>query len=282
MYDFLIANNLTIVDFKYPQPVSYTYFCHKNCTYTWIDHILSTFYDCDDISSCQIIPEECGNVGDHLPLRVENAIKKVHCIPGIGDSRFVSNPRPQWGDTKRQLEYRNILTKKLQCIPTLNMLDIEDQNDCQWRIDSYMQAINKAIHSATKEAGCTPEVRFNPKPYWCPELSRLREKKRFWWDLWMQNDQPRTGEVYRCYKAVKKLFRQVCRRNVSNLQKEEYRSISYRAQNLNKFWSSIKAKRRKKSNSSLQPSKLADYYSSIMQDNAKITEKAATNINRCA
>ena len=40
-----------------------------------------------------------------------------------------------------------------------------------------------------------------------------------------------------------------------------------------KFWSSIKAKRRKKSNSFLQPSKLADYYSSIMQDNAKLTEE---------
>ena len=83
----------------------------------------------------------------------------------------------------------------------------------------------------------------------------------------MQNDRPRTGEVYRCYKAVKKLFRQVCRRNVSNLQKEEYRSI------INSYRSSIKAKRRKKSNSSLQPSKLADYYSSIMQDNAKLTEE---------
>ena len=42
-----------------------------------------------------------------------------------------------------------------------------------------MQAINQAIHSATKEAGCTPEVRFKPKPYWCPELNRLREKKTF-------------------------------------------------------------------------------------------------------
>ena len=88
----------------------------------------------------------------------------------------------------------------------------------------------------------------------------------------MQNDQPRTGEVYRCYKAVKKLFRQVCRRNVSNLQKEEYHSIinSYRTF---KFWSSIKAKRRKKSNTSLRPRKLADYYSSIMQDNDKLTEE---------
>ena len=56
------------------------------------------------------------------------------------------------------------------------MLDIEDQNDCRWRINSYMQAINKAIHSAIKDAGCTPEVRFKPKHYWCPELSRLREK----------------------------------------------------------------------------------------------------------
>ena len=86
--------------------------------------MLSTSYDCDDISSCQIISEESGNVGDHLPLRVE-FVSRV--LVTVDSSR---NPRPQWGDTKRQLEYQNIITKKLQCIPTLNMLKIEDQNDC--------------------------------------------------------------------------------------------------------------------------------------------------------
>ena len=62
------------------------------------------------------------------------------------------------------------------------------------------------------------------------------------------------------------------RRNVSNLQKEGYHSIinSYRTF---KFWSSIKAKRRKKSNTSLRQSKLADYSSSIMQDNDKLMEE---------
>ena len=51
-----------------------------------------------------------------------------------------------------------------------------------------MLAINKAIYSATKEGGCTPEVRFKLKSYWYPELSRLREKTRFWWNLSVQND----------------------------------------------------------------------------------------------
>ena len=108
-----------------------------------------------------------------------------------------------------------------------------------------------------------------------PNYESCGSKNRFWWNLWVQNDRRHTGEVYRCNKAVKKLFRQVCRRNVSNLQNEEYRSIitSSRTQNLNKFWSSIKTKHRKKNNSSLQPNKVADYYSSIMQDNAELSEK---------
>ena len=37
----------------------------------WIDHILSTSYDADDISSCRIIPLECDNVSDHLLIRLE-------------------------------------------------------------------------------------------------------------------------------------------------------------------------------------------------------------------
>ena len=50
------------------QRIEYTYFCHKNETYTWIDHILCNRRDVPNIKSCSIIPEQSSNNSDHLPL----------------------------------------------------------------------------------------------------------------------------------------------------------------------------------------------------------------------
>ena len=31
----------------------------------------------------------------------------------------------------------------------------------------YIDALNDAIHTSAKEAGCIPSRQFTPKPYWC-------------------------------------------------------------------------------------------------------------------
>ena len=74
-----------------------------------------------------------------------------------------------------------------------------------------------------ENAGCIQNRRYKSKPFWCPELSAARDKKRFWWQLWVQNGRPRSGEVFKCYKGVKKLFRGLCRRSVKSIQTNDYR-----------------------------------------------------------
>ena len=39
---------------------------------------------------------------------------------------------------------------------------------------------------------------------WCPDQSQARDTNRFWWRLWLDNGRPRDGEVFKCYKNVKK------------------------------------------------------------------------------
>ena len=56
-----------------------------------------------------------------------------------------------------------------------------------------------------------PKNVIKPKKYWCPDLSQARHTKRFWWRLWSDNGKPREGEIYKCYKNVKKLFRKLSR-----------------------------------------------------------------------
>ena len=85
-------------------------------------------------------------------------------------------------------------------------------------IEDQLDQISDAMHKAAKHGNCSRSP-FKPKAYWCPELStcKLRNKKRFWWFLWQQNDRPRQGILYECYsKGVTKLFRQTSRKAVDN------------------------------------------------------------------
>ena len=63
-------------------------------------------------------------------------------------------------------------------------------------MDIQLNEINQAMHDATTEAGCVPKRKNQPKPYWSPDLSRMRDRKRFWWRLWTENGRPRTGVIY--------------------------------------------------------------------------------------
>ena len=70
MYDFLAENELSVAGHLFPQSVKYTYFCHDKQAYSWIDHVASSSHDLHNIVNCQIIPLDCDNLSDHLPVRV--------------------------------------------------------------------------------------------------------------------------------------------------------------------------------------------------------------------
>jgi hypothetical protein len=138
-----------------------------------------------------------------------------------------------------------------------------------------MEKINSAMHEACKEAGCVPNRVFKPKPFWCPELSRLRDRKRFWWNMWVQNGRPRSGVVFDCWKGVKKLFRQASRRNVHRLLDLKYEKLNnlYNNRKMGAFWNFIEKKQRRKTISALYTQQFADFYSNIMQDKGVLSNE---------
>ncbi len=74
-------------------------------------------------------------------------------------------------------------------------------------------SVNEYLEKITVVAGCVPSKCNKPKPYWCPELSLPRDKKRFWRSLWIDMDKPRDGVnvVFKCYKEVKRTFGRISR-----------------------------------------------------------------------
>ena len=254
MYDFIIGNDMVITDHVHSQNVQYTYFCDSNNTRTWIDHCISPASALlSMVKSCRILPYEPSNVSDHLPITI-----KLHLPytcpgsasePGKSPSSAVhaGHSIPKWDNDITNIRYSKILEQKLVSISPLN-IDVNSwEQDLQTRVDSFVDELNGAIHTSAKEAGCVVSHKFTPKPYWCPELSVLNDRKRFWWRLWVQNGRPRSGWVFQCWKGVKKLFRKTSRWYSNNVSKAELSRLlwHFKQKNMNSFWNIIKRRRRR-------------------------------------
>ena len=264
-YDFLAANNLICADLCSTQKEKFTFFCHKRAVYTWIDHVATTTYDMKNVQDCSILPLCYHNVSDHLPLKCTFLVNTV--VSKTSSYTYQAGPRPNWGNTQRNVNYADLLNNKLSEI-NVHYNDSFTKPDIESYINNVFEYVCNSMHSCAKESGIVPSKCFRPKPYWCPNLSVLRDRKRFWWHLWVSAGRPRTGIVYDCWKGVKKLFRRECRNNIRSCLNRRVFQINsmFRNKNMVGFWRKLNLKRSAPSNSSISADTLAEYYHNVMHD----------------
>ena len=108
-----------------------------------------------------------------------------------------------------------------------------------------------------------------PKTYWCPELSLLRDRKRFWWTIWISCDRPRSGIVFIILKDHKRQFRKLSHSNINNLAQKETNIINtqFRNRNLNTLWNKLKVNKKLKVRSKLNAEDFQTHFSSLTSDN---------------
>ena len=110
LYDFIASNRLSAVDLSFKQQVNYTYFSFANNHFSWIDHVLSTNNDTDNIVTCEILPLCQDNLSDHLPLKlivsvpVNNSSHDV--VKTLSSLRF--NPPGNWSNHSKNLMYKKL------------------------------------------------------------------------------------------------------------------------------------------------------------------------------
>ena len=242
LYDFLTYNDFVAAVHLHRQKVNYTYFCHENSTYTWIDHIICERRETTKISSCHIIPEEPGNNSDHLPVQLKysmslNGIKEHNILSHNSNSWEIS---PNWSNDRKVDAYKNLVPEKLSRISPICINNC-DNNSFKYQIDQRLQEINNVLTMSTKESGCVPTKMFKPKTYWCPELSFLRDRKRFWWSIWISCDRPRSGIIFNILKDLKRKFRKLSRSNINNLAMKETNIINgqFKNRNMNVLWNKL-------------------------------------------
>ena len=95
----------------------------------------------------------------------------------------------------------------------------------------------------------------------------LRDGKRFWCKLWVDNGRPREGSVFSVYKDVEKTFRRIYRYHVANQSRNEHYKLyeMIKARDMTGFWNVIKRRRSIQVKSSLTASDFNSLYGDVMQ-----------------
>ena len=267
LYDFLVYNNLTSADLHFEQNSRYTFFCHTSKKYTWIDHVLCNMSDMGHVTMCSIIQEESENVSDHLPIRIQFSLLLERNQQQPEYKSHIAQPK--WSNPLRNEKYLHITSNKLSQLEKLSI----PANNVKGYLNNRLATVNNILTSAASEAGCIPNKTLKPKAYWCPELSALRDKKRFWWSMWVEIDRPRDGIVFNILKDLKKKFRRLCRNKVEAISRKPIDTLNshFKNKDMCSFWNKLKSNNHSKINSKLMPQEFADHYSNTMTDNEDLT-----------
>ena len=225
LYHIINDNCLNVTDISSKQDVNYTFFCDATATYTWIDHCLSTSLDI--VFYCKILPRHADNVSDHLPIRLHTSIlfNRYQSV----EHTVLLTQCPQvthtWGNHWYTNAYRNTLKTKLNEIQKVSYNMETDKESGHDAIDAYMDKLNCAMCDLAAEAGCYSKQHVKPNRFWCPELSKLRDRKRCWCKLWVDNGRPREGSVFSVYNDVNTSFRRRSRYHVANQSRNEHYTL---------------------------------------------------------
>ena len=85
--------------------------------------------------------------------------------------------QPKWGKLDSNARYSQLVEQRLNVVKNASATDNMSTEDY---VNNMFNNICHILHDCTKEAGIIPKKCYTPKAFWCPELSLLRDKKRFW------------------------------------------------------------------------------------------------------
>ena len=239
----------------FQQQVDFTFYCYASNHFSWIDHAIFPAKDLSSVVECAILPCEPCNTSDHLPVRLQYTIKRSSISKQALSTPCEVYTFPNWTSDWKNDKFRDALATKMSklCSIREEVVSQTDEVTAQLMVKSRLGYITTAIHEACTEAGGTPKKSRPPKAYWCPELAVLRDKKRFWWNIWVSSGRPRDGILFNIYKHLKKQFRKTSRHFVNNINLKQTSEIhhQFNKRNMKSFWNLLKRHQRSTVHSAL-------------------------------
>ena len=237
MQDLLDDHELTIAEFCFSQPVTYT--CARAGGQSHIDHIAVPHCLASQVCGCNILPPSVDNLSPHLPV-----ICSVVLSSGL-PTASLSTRSPGIVQTYSDvLDWRcpDKLEAYISSLEELLGTCIPSQDASPDELDAI---ITRCIHTAARNAGCS-KPRRPPKPSWSPVVSAARDRARFWHQIWVGCGRPTLSAVSQCYQAARSAYRHARRRAaVSRIESEAHALRLFRRdKNLTAFWRRVQCIRR--------------------------------------
>ena len=249
LYDFLRNNDFTVANFAFDQSTNHTYEMNEQKSY--IDHVFVSSYSLENVSNCKIVCEDIDWASDHLPIRTQYKIyltnSSDHQPTGTAQETSAAPKftRIDWENPQNLYDYQKYINEDLYnlCDFYLEKDNITNCETAQCFIDKYYNLIVKTIHkSCTTIKSNISQNRPKRVPWWSNDCTIARDKVRFWRFLWIKCDKNRNNYVFRTYKYVKKIYRNVRRQAISMFHRNNFNLLSnlFKHGNSKKFWSRVR------------------------------------------
>ena len=256
LYDFICDNDLIVSNFKFEQPVNYTY-CKGNGV-SYLDHVLVS-RDLDDcVSSCFIYNDFGISTSDHLPIVTSLYLTNINCDnmstsqSNGSKSNVTTFPHANWRNVNFVNIYKNNIDGCVsKCVSDFgdkfNVINKESVSDY---VNIYCDKIVCAIHEAVQLSGdqCRQSFKGRKRQHWWNiDYKLAKDRQIFWYKIWKSCGKPRDGAVFESYKYAKYNFRKYCRLSFKrSLQKQfDVCDQLYKDKRTKKFWNLIQKSRNK-------------------------------------
>ena len=160
------------------------------------------------VKNCQIVRSYPENTSDHLPLltslNVDTGSSKISNDSYIQPRTF---PKCNW-DSPKFCE--NFANNRNDCLDNMPSLHCKNITSAQETVDTFCNDLIGAIHdSVNKSQYETNSSKKHRKKvhWWNNDCSIARNRQRFWYNIWIQCNRARSGQVFQCYKLAKKEYR---------------------------------------------------------------------------
>ena len=108
---------------------------------------------------------------------------------------------PNWENSAVREKYYEKVLNEISKLPALQLESIIlNSNDALSIINDRISEVNECV---LQVADCLCHKasfkQYKAKPFWCQELATLRNKKKFWQNLWVTNGRPRHRHIFQIW-----------------------------------------------------------------------------------
>ncbi|XP_065679036.1 uncharacterized protein LOC136093738 [Hydra vulgaris] len=236
--NFIESNQLAFVDIINGAGPTYTYQHKTLSNSSYIDHIASYKQTELCFTNCQVMQSSPLNLSDHLPVSTNINFEGTGLSHEINNimQKYNSIPKHAWNN-ERFIDFYNLNLSKAFTSYAFKEDKIEEE------IQKTCLYIKNAALLAVKQCFGQKEFYKYSKPWWTPELKKIKDNLSFHFRQWQKSGYNKSTECisYKRFIYSRKNFRKAVKAAHNKKIHEKTKNIEHlRNTNPQRFWGNIR------------------------------------------